>query len=166
MKNITKQDKRNLFFLKSMNQIKWYTDIGILSVREDKHDSFGHAVLSQDEKANEKYEHSYESNSDIVAMAVIKRDVILRILENIKKEELNESSKYLRSLPYFKNLHPSLSRKLAKFSKEVHYNKGQIVFNQGDKSEYIHIVVEGLFEVFQKIENKIKNKEKEDKEQR
>lgn len=75
------------------------------------------------------------------------------ITEEVKREEVNNIAKYLRTLPHFQNLHPAMARKLAKSSTEMYFNKNQIVYNQGDKSENIHVVLEGQFIVNQKTQN-------------
>lgn len=131
-----------------MNHLKWYTEIASLSVKENIHDTFGDAIISWEEKTSTvRYPYTYQVGTGSIAMAVLSHEVFKKVIDNIKKEEVNECSRYLRSLPYFKNLQTSLSRKLAKYSKEVYFNKSQIVFNQGEKSKHLHIVIEGQFEI-------------------
>ena len=77
-------------------------------------------------------------------------------MDDIKRDETNVRQKHLRSLPLFSSLAPTLVRKLSQSSREIFCHRGQQVFGQGDQIENIYVVLDGQFEIVQKIENQIK----------
>ena len=84
-------------------------------------------------------------------MAVLDIEEFWRVVYDIKRDEINQRSKHLRSLPLFSQITAHLARKLSKSCSELYFNKGQYVFSQGEKIENIYIVLEGKFDIVQKI---------------
>jgi CRP/FNR family cyclic AMP-dependent transcriptional regulator len=58
-------------------------------------------------------------------------------------ENLQELNLELRKIPWFKELKPELLQKLTEIAHLRHMKNGEILFREGDKEDYLYIVVEG-----------------------
>lgn len=79
-----------------------------------------------------------------------KQDYV-QLISKIVLDKRNKSVNFLQSLPMFNSCTKGTLSKLTYAFKEKSYNKGQIVYSEGDKSEEIFVVKNGEFEFIKTI---------------
>lgn len=79
--------------------------------------------------------------------AILSKEDFNRALGAIEKRKYNERIQFLQSLPFFDKLTKNSVGKLSYQFIDVPTIKGQVLYKEGDPSEYVYLVKEGLFEV-------------------
>lgn len=79
--------------------------------------------------------------------AVLSKKDFNKVLGIIERKKYNEKIQFLRSLPYFSQLtRASLGKLIYQFT-DIKTLKDQILFREGEPSDFVYLVKEGQFEV-------------------
>lgn len=70
-----------------------------------------------------------------------------KVLLKKQKNELEEKSKFIQSIPFFVNWSNLNLTKFSYFFREIKFNRNQVVYNEGDMLDSIFVVRHGEFEV-------------------
>jgi len=97
------------------------------------------------------------AKSDCV-FAVMNKATYQKILLKKHKEELEEKSKFIQSIPFFRNWSNLALSKFSYFFVEKQFRRNQAVYQEGDKIDSIFVIREGEFEVVRKTQFERENK--------
>ena len=90
--------------------------------------------------------------------AVLTRKDYEKIIQPIEERMLNDKITFLKSFPFLQHLSKQILSKLTYSKKEIVFNRGNTVYQEGDKSQGIYLVYEGEFQVYKRWEiDKIQN---------
>lgn len=81
------------------------------------------------------------------------------LISKLVQDKRDSSVNFLQSLPMFAQCTKGTLTKLTYAFKEKNYNKGQIVYNEGEKADDVYLVKRGEFEFFKTIEKRRKKDE-------
>lgn len=81
----------------------------------------------------------------------LEKQSYVQLISKIVLDKRNTSVNFLQSLPIFNSCTKGTLTKLTYAFKEKYYNKGQIVYSEGDKAKEIFVVKKGEFEFFKII---------------
>lgn len=62
------------------------------------------------------------------------------------------ASEYLKKYQIFSVLNPDQLKQLAELAEEVTYDKGDIIFQEGEKADALYLLVEGRIELYYTVE--------------
>lgn len=93
---------------------------------------------------------SIKCKNDSHFMYLEKYDYVA-LMSKIVQEKRDSLVNFLQSLPLFMNCTKGTLTKLTYVFRERYFNKGQIVYNEGDPAEDMHIIRKGEFEFFKII---------------
>jgi CRP-like cAMP-binding protein len=80
------------------------------------------------------------------------------LIAKLVQDKRDASVNFLQSLPMFNTCTKGTLTKLTYAFKEKNFNKGQIVYNEGDKADDVFLVKKGEFEFFKIIKKQRKEK--------
>jgi CRP-like cAMP-binding protein len=78
---------------------------------------------------------------------VLDKPMYQKVLLKKQKQELEAKSRFIQSIPFFKNWTNLTLTKFTYFFKEIKYHRNQTVFHEGDMLDSIYVVRRGEFEV-------------------
>ncbi len=79
------------------------------------------------------------------------KDDFNRALGAIEKSKHNERVQFLQSLPYFDKITKNSVGKISFQFEDIQTLKGQTLYKEGEKTEYVYLVKEGQYEVTRQI---------------
>lgn len=113
----------------------------------EKGASFGELAL-----INNKPRAATIQASAPVIWAVLTRKSYETIIKPIEERILNEKIGFLKSFPFLQHLSKQTLSKLTYTVEEFKYNRGNTVYNEGDKSEGVYLIYKGEFQIYKRLD--------------
>ncbi|CAI2386845.1 unnamed protein product [Moneuplotes crassus] len=92
-----------------------------------------------------------------VTCAVLTRKNYESIIKPIEERILNEKIGFLKSFPFLQHLSKQTLSRLTYTIDEYRYNRGNTVYNEGDKSKGVYLIYKGEFQIYKRLDI-LKNK--------
>lgn len=112
----------------------------------DKGASFGELALVKDQPRAASIRCLTECH-----FATLDKKDYMTILGNITLKKIDALTAFLQNLPVFKSCMNKTVQRLSYYFKPVKYIRNQLVYDQGDPSDYVYIVKSGEFKLGRKL---------------
>ena len=124
------------------NLKKFYIEENILFDEKESGNNFGEIALLNNEKSNT----NIIASSNCILVSIKKKDYE-QIIKEIEEKQLNDFLEKIKmNLIVFKNFEKEMILKYLSLNTKIHLEKGDYLYKQNDESNYIYLIINGLFE--------------------
>lgn len=110
--------------------------------------SFGEVALIEDKPRGA----TIKCDSDCI-LATMEREDYKKTLSRIENRNINKIVEFFQDLPYFSNYGKNSLQKIRFLFSRVKYKRKYIVYNEGEPSNNVYIVINGDFELIKKVKH-------------
>ena len=104
---------------------------------------FGERSLKQENKID--YRGGTAICSEDCTLMTLSKEHYQQFVHKIQLKNQTETNAFLKVLPFFKSCTVKWLNRLQDYLHEFEYIRGQQVYNEGDESNHVYLVIEGEF---------------------
>ncbi|CAI2382334.1 unnamed protein product [Moneuplotes crassus] len=127
-------------------------------------------VVEKDQDSNREMKYmqvailkSGSSFGELALISLKPRSATIRCLTNckfavlakkyftIKEDKISEKVSYLKEIPFFKDITKTKLAKFSYFFEEKCFQRGQVIYKEGEECKFVYIVKEGEFDFYKKM---------------